>query len=328
MSDENVHVSVDAVRVVSRQLVRELGFMGGDFAGTDLPPSAVHALIEIEGGGVTARDLAVRLRLEKSSISRMLRKLVEAGAVQEEAGEEDGRVKRLSLTASGRKRVAAIHAFARARVSAALGRLEPGQDLAVLEGLQLYADALAAPSAVHPAAPAAAIVRGYRPGLIARITAMHALYYARTSGFGQRFESVVAAGLAEFCNRLGNPGNEIWAAMQGKEIVGSVAIDGEDIGAGTAHLRWFIVDDAMRGSGSGKRLLDGALAFADETGFAETHLWTFSGLDAARHLYETRGFVLAEERPGTQWGSEVLEQRFVRFRQGGSAERLSVVSDT
>lgn len=315
MSVENSYHSIDAIRVASRQLVRELGFMGGDFAGTDLPPSAVHALIEIEGGGVTARDLAARLHLEKSSISRMLRKLVDAGEVQEEAGDEDGRIKRLFLTASGRRRVAAVHGFARAQVSEALGRLKPGQDRTVLEGLQLYADALASPPSGRPSAPVTTIVSGYRPGLIARITAMHALHYARTWGFGQHFESVVAAGLAEFSNRLGNPSNEIWAAMLGDEIVGSVAIDGEDMGPGIAHLRWFIVDDASRGSGSGKGLLDEALAFVDGKGFSETHLWTFSGLDAARHLYQTRGFVLAEESPGTQWGKEVREQRFVRRRQ-------------
>ncbi|MGG2473804.1 MarR family transcriptional regulator, partial [Rhizobium sp. BR5] len=71
---------------------------------------------------------------------------------------------------------------------------------------------------------------GYRPGIIARITQMHALYYARTSGFGQRFESVVAEGLASFCNRLENPKNAIWVAMRGQEIIGSIAIDGEDLG--------------------------------------------------------------------------------------------------
>ncbi|WP_342587309.1 GNAT family N-acetyltransferase [Pseudaminobacter soli (ex Li et al. 2025)] len=170
------------------------------------------------------------------------------------------------------------------------------------------------PTSARAAPEDVEVISGYRPGLIARITEMHALYYARTSGFGQRFESVVAAGLAEFCDRLGNPTNEIWAAMGGNEILGSVAIDGEDMGPGVAHLRWFIVDDALRGSGSGKRLLSAALAFADAKGFAETHLWTFSGLHAARHLYETRGFALAEERPGAQWGNEVLEQRYVRPR--------------
>ncbi|MFT4012958.1 MAG: helix-turn-helix domain-containing GNAT family N-acetyltransferase [Paracoccus sp. (in: a-proteobacteria)] len=299
---------VDSIRTASRQLVRELGFTGRDFAGTALSPSAVHALIEIEQGGLTARDLGAMLHLEKSSVSRMLRRLVEAGDVVEQVGEDDGRMKLLSLTPSGKDRVAAIHEFARAQVARAFAHLTAEQGRTVLEGLRLYGNALAG----KPLRTPVEICAGYRPGLIGRIAEMHALYYARTSGFGQVFESVVAGGLAEFGGRLGKSRNEIWAALKGGHIVGSVAMDGEDMGAGIAHLRWFIVDDMVRGGGAGKRLLDAALAFADRQGFAETHLWTFSGLDAARHLYEARGFALVEERPGSQWGSEVLEQRFVR----------------
>lgn len=311
MTSQVSYATIDAIRATSRHLVRELGFMGGDFAGTDLPPSAVHALIEIENGGVTARDLAVTLRLEKSSVSRMLRKLVDSGDVLETAGEEDSRTKILSLTPGGLKRVSGIHSFARDQVSAALGRLGPGQDRTVMDGMRLYADALA-PVEGKSGANDVRIQPGYRPGIIARITEIHALYYSRTSGFGQPFESVVAGGLAEFCGRLENAPNQIWTATRNGQILGSVAIDGEDMGPGLAHLRWFIMDDALRGTGAGKQLLDSALAFVDESGIAETHLWTFSGLHAARHLYETRGFSLAEERPGTQWGNEVLEQRFVR----------------
>ncbi|ALS64020.1 MarR family winged helix-turn-helix transcriptional regulator [Pandoraea apista] len=133
---------VDAIRAVSREMVRELGFMGGDFAGTDLSPSAVHALIEIERGGVTARELGVRLRLEKSSVSRMLRKLVQSGDIGEAVSKHDARVKVLFLTPAGKKRVAKIHAFARAQVINALGRLAHGQERIVLEGMRLYADAL------------------------------------------------------------------------------------------------------------------------------------------------------------------------------------------
>ncbi|MDX3929584.1 MAG: helix-turn-helix domain-containing GNAT family N-acetyltransferase [Shinella sp.] len=303
---------VDPVRTASRQLVRELGFTGGSFAETDLSPSAVHALIEIEArDGITAHDLGALLRLEKSSVSRMLRKLVLSGDVVETAAEADSRSKRLSLSVSGRRRVAAIHDFARAQVAGALNRLSPGQEQTVLDGLRLYAEALGNGTG-YPGSSRIEIVSGYRTGLIARITQMHALYYARTSGFGQRFESVVAGGLAAFCDRLDNPNNAIWVAMRGCEIVGSVAIDGEDLGPGTAHLRWFIVDDAVRGEGIGKTLLAAALAFADGGGFAETHLWTFSGLGAARRLYEANGFACVEECPGHQWGSEVLEQRFVR----------------
>lgn len=173
------------------------------------------------------------------------------------------------------------------------------------------------------AASRTSILSGYRPGIIGGITLVHALYYARASGFGQRFESVVAGGLADFCDRLTNPRNAIWAAMQSDDIVGSIAIDGEDLGANVAHLRWFIMDDRVRGTGVGRGLLSTALAFADANGFAETHLWTFEGLSAARHLYESQGFACVEERPGNQWGSEVLEQRFIRPLLESSAQRSS-----
>ena len=301
---------IDPVRSASRDLVRELGFMGASFAGTDLSPSAVHALIEIEKGNTTAVELGKALKLEKSSVSRLLRKLIVSRMVGENPGSDDGRVKLLSLTPLGMERVAAIHAFAQTQVSDALARLRPEQAGIVLDGLRLYAGALGQ----KVPAPVVEIAAGYRPGLVARITQMHALYYARTSGFGQRFESVVAGGLAEFCDRLDNPRNGIWTVLQDGEIVGSIAIDGEDVAGTVAHLRWFILDERARGSGAGRKLLSAALAFVDALAFAETHLWTFRGLDAARHLYETHGFSLIEERVGDQWGSEVLEQRFVRVR--------------
>lgn len=286
--------------------------MGGDFAGTSLSPSAVHTLIELDHTpGMSGGELGTILRLEKSSVSRMLQKLILAGDIVEKTDDGDGRAKQLFLTEAGHARVRAIHAFGRGQVSTALARLQPGQEQVVLDGLRLYANAFVS-DAAQAVAPRFRIVRGYQPGIIARITQMHALYYSRTSGFGQHFESVVAKGLAEFCDRLANPGNAIWVAMQGEQIVGSVAIDGEDLGNNNAHLRWFILDDGARGGGLGRKLLAAALAHVDECGFDATHLWTFSGLHAARHLYESHGFSCVEETPGSQWGREVMEQRFVR----------------
>ncbi|MES2071132.1 MAG: GNAT family N-acetyltransferase [Pseudomonadota bacterium] len=156
------------------------------------------------------------------------------------------------------------------------------------------------------------IHRGYLPGAIGRISEMHALYYARTVGFGQYFESKVAGGLAEFAGRLEQPRNGLWLALRGGKMVGSIAIDGQDLGADVAHLRWFIVEDQVRGSGLGQRLLSAAMRFCDEQEFAATRLWTFSGLDAARRLYETEGFQLAQQYSDSQWGKEMVEQEFVR----------------
>lgn len=287
-------------------------------AGTTLPPSAVHALIEIGAREpVTAIELCEILLLEKSSVSRMLRKLVESGDVAEMPDARDGRAKLLRLTAKGRKALPAIDAFADAQVRDALARLPDDASARILDGLSTYAEALAAGRAGHlqptPTPAPIAIEPGYGPGIIGRIVEMHARHYSGTVGFGLAFERKVAADLAEFATRLDQPCNRLWRAVRAGEVVGGIAIDGQDLGPGRAHLRWFIVGDGLRGRGVGRRLLSEAVAFCDARGFAEIHLWTLRGLEAARHLYEQQGFALAESFSGTQWGRQADEQRFVRL---------------
>ena len=306
---------VGPIRNALRRLVQELDFLGDTLAGTNLQPSAVHALVEIGArGSVQASELCDVLALEKSSVSRMVRKLVASGDVEEGTSERDGRAKPLSLTPKGRRTLAEIDGFARRQVTGALERLPSMMRPIVRDGLFCYADALAADRAGRPygTAPTADIQVGYRPGVIGRCAEMHARHYERTAGFGRSFEAQVAAGLAEFANRLDNPCNELWLAVQAGVTVGTIAIDGEDMGSGVAHLRWFIVNDALRGSGIGRRLMTEAMRFVDAQRFRETYLWTFKGLDSARHLYESFGFALTSESAGTHWGTEVVEQRFSR----------------
>ena len=312
---------VEQIRDASRKIVRELGFMKPTLAATDFPPSAVHALVEIGArGSLTAAQLADLLALEKSSVSRMVRRLIDAGELKESISSTDARVKLLMLTAQGRRTLAAIHAFGKHQVSAALEQLSDAQRQVVRSGLATYAHALEARRTGNPAecADRIDIQQGYQSGVIGRATEIHARFYAAMSGFGQFFESQVAEGLAEFASRLTNPKNGLWVAVQSGRIVGTVAIDGEDMGADTAHLRWFIVDDGLRGTGVGKRLMTEAIAFCDNRGFETTQLWTFQGLNAARRLYEGFGFVLTEERAGNQWGGDVMEQRFVRIRNSNA----------
>lgn len=311
---------VTKVRSASRDLVRELGFMSRTLAGTELSPSAVHAIIEINAAGrLSSKKLSEKLLLEKSTISRLVKSLVDGGEVGEVRSDEDARSKRLYLTARGRKTISGIAKFAEQQVAEAISPLSDPARRDILTGLETYAAALkvsrTSGEITIPENPIT-IGQGHTPGMIGRIVEMHASYYSRSAGFGAAFESKVAGGLADFVSRLGNPGNAIWTAEKDGRIVGSIAIDAEDLGGREAHLRWFILDDGMRGAGVGKALLQSAIAFCDDREFRETHLWTFKGLDAARNLYESHGFRLTEEKLGNQWGAEVLEQKFVR-PQGG-----------
>lgn len=316
---------VEEIRSASRTMVRELGFMRATLAATDYSPSAVHTLLEIEARvALTAAQLVQLLDLDKSSVSRMVARLIKAGELLESAG-TDGRIKRLQLTKQGRRTVAAIHAYSQTQVKTALDYLNPSQQQAVAQGLSAYAHALTARRTGEGQTPRTSveISAGYRPGVVGRVTEMHAAFYARNSGFGQFFESMVASGVAEFVGRLDQPCNNLWVATVNDRIVGSIAIDGQDLGNNQAHLRWFILDDGCRGGGVGRQLLREAVEFCDRFGFEAIELSTFKGLDAARRLYESAGFVLTQEEQGSQWGHVVTEQQFTRRRPDALSEGAS-----
>ncbi|CAJ0707018.1 hypothetical protein LMG19089_04248 [Ralstonia edaphis] len=311
--------TIRELREVSRKLVRELGFMRNTLAESDLPPSAVHAILEIAGApGIQARDLAERLRLDKSSTSRQVTRLESAGLVERRTRADDARSSELHLTKSGQQVRRKIDAFASEQVSNALRHLTPADQQRLVASLSQYVSALADDNDHKPAqAPADAgpqIVQGYVPGCIGDIASLHGRFYAQHWGFGVFFERRVAKELADFAQALPDPDKALWLCVENGRCLASLAIDGNPHYR-AAHLRWFIVDDSLRGTGIGRKLMSQAMRFVDER-FDETYLNTFKGLDAARHLYESFGFQLTQEEAGTQWGSTVTEQQFRRRKPG------------
>jgi DNA-binding MarR family transcriptional regulator/GNAT superfamily N-acetyltransferase len=316
------HQLVPQIREASRLLVRELGFMSSTTAGTELAPSAVHALIEIgHSASITASGLSKTLNLDRSNISRTLARLVEAGAVIEMPNASDGRQKILSVTEEGGEILGRIDKFAIEQVAEALKKVPVGSSpQQIFDGIRAYAAALRSQRLGETMKPVdeMIVISGYRPGLLGSCLELHMRYYSRTVGFGVSFEAQLATGLGELLNRLESPRNEVWAATDGTNIFGTIFVDGEGLGENKAHLRAFIVDDTLRGRGFGRKLIEKAMAFVDEQDFFETHLYTFKGLDAARRLCEIFGFTLAGESLGNKWGKEMMIQHFTR-KLGGIA---------
>jgi GNAT superfamily N-acetyltransferase len=162
------------------------------------------------------------------------------------------------------------------------------------------------------------IVQGYTPGCIGQVVSLHAQYYAQHAGFGVEFEAKVASELAAFMAQYQPTQDLALFVIQDGKVQASVVIDGSQHAAKGAHLRWFIVSDALRGQGVGAQLLSTAMQFVDTHAYASTYLWTFAGLDAARALYLRHGFSLVFEETGQQWGKAVSEQRYVRSLAGAN----------
>ncbi|PVH87900.1 hypothetical protein DL98DRAFT_581131 [Cadophora sp. DSE1049] len=281
------HPIIPSLRSSSRLLVRELGFMSSNLAGTSYSPSAVHAIVEIglheqkafqeqqptstspssktktPSTGITAATLCTELNLEKSSVSRLLKKLVEAGEVSEGYG-DDAREKVLKLTEKGRVTLKGIDAFGESQILAAFAQLPPtATPDDILKGISTYANALrsnrlhtAPPSTLpHPLAntlptppptPTIAIHTGYRPGLLARCLTMHMNTYT-PYGFGLDFESMLSTGFGELLTRLDPLTTQAFYALSSSptptspqsksqsQIIGTVFMDGVDLTLPSTH---------------------------------------------------------------------------------------------
>lgn len=155
------------------------------------------------------------------------------------------------------------------------------------------------------------ILTGYRPGLLGEVAAWHGRYYSENWGFTSFFEAKVMGGISEFATRLDDPRVLLASAWSGRDFLGSLTVDNDgDRQADCAHLRWFIMSDAARGKGLGRKLFATAMEFMPRQGYRRAYLTTFKGLGAAARLYSDFGFTLTDEQPGNTWGVTVTEQRF------------------
>jgi len=132
------------VRLASRTLVRELGFLNRHLAGTELSASQVHALLEIERYPETrAADLRCLFRLDKSVVSRLLGDLRQRGFIATATSARDGRGRALRLTRKGRRQLKIIHDKADVQFATALEAISPSEWPRIVKSLHLFAGALA-----------------------------------------------------------------------------------------------------------------------------------------------------------------------------------------
>ena len=144
-------------------------------------------------------------------------------------------------------------------------------------------------------------------GDLGSIIYLHGILYAKEYGYDYTFEAYVAEPLGEFAKRS-NVRERIWLVEQNDRVLGSIALC--EVSKSEAQLRWFLVSPELRGHGIGRRLVEALVNFAIEQGYKSISLWTVKGLDAAKTLYASFGFTLAEGVEHFIWGGIHIEQKY------------------
>jgi putative acetyltransferase len=277
---------VAAVRHASREMVRELGMLQASYMPAALSTSQCHALLEIgEGPGLSQNELAARLRLDKSTTSRIVRQLVARGWVATRLTIADQRRRPLHVTARGRARLRRVRETADARVAGALGLLDDGQRAAVCDGLATYAAALE-----RSRRRAGCALRTLRRADNAVLASVMRRVMAELQAVGPGF-AINDAEIDDMAGAYRGARARYFVATDAGVVVGGggfARLSGSD--AHTCELRKMYLLPAVRGLGLGQQLLARCLAEAHRLGFRRVYLETLTGMADARALYERNGF--------------------------------------
>jgi DNA-binding MarR family transcriptional regulator len=111
--------------------------------GKPVPVSEAHALAELASeDGLTQNQLAARLRLEKSTVSRLAGQLAARGWIEREPHPTDGRAVRLHLTERGARAAGEIEEARRRRFAELLERIPEDARADVLQAFAVLTEAV------------------------------------------------------------------------------------------------------------------------------------------------------------------------------------------
>ncbi len=274
------------MRQASRQLVRELNLLEGIACGGPLSLSEAHFLFVLNNlGEGTIVEIAERLVLDKSTVSRVCSALEKKHLVTCQTRSGDRRRKPLQVTQDGIKELETISLVADQQVNEALQFVAEPERVIVVRGLARYA---------------------------------RALRYARLSrGFTLRAiepkdNPVVAGVIRKVMTEFGavGPGysiedpevDDMYQAYAGDRAAFFVVAKKERLlGCGgiaplvggdddTCELKKMYFLSELRGTGMGTRVLNASLDAARSIGYQRCYLETLDSMHHARKLYAKHGF--------------------------------------
>lgn len=152
------------------------------------------------------------------------------------------------------------------------------------------------------------IHHGFEPGDLGMLIHIHGVQNRKDYGFDAQHEAYCARIACDFMLNPTPGRSRAWLVKKDGVVAGSVFVS--DLADGRAQLRLLFVDDALRGLGLGRWLVEEAVRYGREAGFTSMFLWTVDGLDRALSIYRDCGFTLAQTKDNQDWGRRSRELRF------------------
>lgn len=286
---------VRAFRAALREMVRELGMLSRKSSGTELSPLQSHILIELDQKPSGATELAAKLCVEKASMSRTLRSLINDGYLLREHDVQDGRASTFRLSNDGKQLLLSLEENADRFAEEALASSSDAEAEEFLRTISRFSNSL------RNARLQREVGLTFRP-IEARDDAAMA-EVIRNSFRENRIDHLEGVSLHDpelerLSDVYGEPGSGYWVAEAKGKIVGGggfASLSGEE---GICEMQKLFFSSDVKGMGMGRRMIAFILSQAKAMGYQYCYLETLDELKDAVYLYKKFGFNFLNERLG------------------------------
>ncbi len=295
---------VKAVRAFNRFYTQRIGVLKR-YLDTDFTLTEVRVLYELaHRPPLTASALVRDLALDPGYLSRIVRRFETRGWLSKTPSPSDGRQTLLRLTEAGYATFAPLQQKSRDEAAALLAGVAPPVRSKLISALDTVHRLL------QPHDQRRVVLRDPQPGDMGWVVQMHGELYAREFGYTPEFEALVAQVAANYLRDFDPAWEKGWIAEVDGERAGSVFVVRKS--RTVAQLRLLILRPEARGLGLGAKLTDACIAFARAKGYRKMMLWTQSHLEAARAIYQSRGFTLMKSEANAAFGQQLVSEVWER----------------
>jgi DNA-binding MarR family transcriptional regulator/GNAT superfamily N-acetyltransferase len=276
-----IEQQVSAIREFNRFYTARLGLLRRRHLDGEFSLTEARTLYEIGSSpSMTASDLRRRLELDAGYISRLLSALTRRKLIRQSSSGRDGRERLLTLTASGKRKVARLNEQSARQIRQLLSSLNESERNTLVRSLTT--------------------VRGLlrnHPHTAVRIERLAELNEAALQLLNEYYEAVhvVQRDKPQAVRRLmADDSSGFWMAYLDDKPAGCVVLRRLASIPHAGECKRLYVRPEARGRGIAENLMDALEAFAWHQGMRWIYLDSYDDLKAAIGLYRKRGYVECE----------------------------------
>ena len=273
----NAAAQVFAIREFNRFYTARLGLLRKRYLDGEFSLTEARILYEIESGpNLTASALRNTLGLDAGYLSRVLALLTRSNLVRQTVSKRDGREKMLTLSATGKSKLAKLNEQSELQIRGLLEPLSEAERNGVTAALSKARSILSRTQKT--------------PVRIVRLAKANGDALRLLQEYYEAINVVQRDSPEALQKILGQASSGLWLAYVAGEAVGCVMLRRLESFSSAGECKRLYVQPHARGNGIANALLDAQEEYARRVGLQWIYLDSHNGLKAAAALYQKRGF--------------------------------------